>query len=788
MYRIISFILIGVIYLFSRRHSDTALSKELNIFLNSGNSFVQTGQAVQKWPPVLAADAQNLARQQGDTWKKALKEKNILMGLGANGPDKLKDLLNSSDSTTKYLHAQLIKAADLCLTMPLPVYKDPAQAVSGGQTAAVAGTQQWMRPWGDQMVLLSVAIRIADNPAYRQRLHDIVTIVCRFPSWGASPLNADLAAAHVSRGIAMAWNWNPDLWTTDDRKLILDSIKAKVSMLSSAIYGTGKVWWAGAYDLNINQISAAGAGFCGLAFLNDIPEAKEWLAASWLNYKEVANRSNADGSGTEGASYWTYGLSFILQYIEATNDVLPSRSLYDSPFLKNAASYRINNSTPGFDGLISWGDSDPHDFAGPEHYLLRLSAQYKDGQARYISSKIHPSLGGGDDVKVWAWLWSQPSVPEEAPAQLDYFASSSDLINSRSGWNEDDYVLSLKSGFTNRSHSHLDAGSFALIMGSDWLIPMPKYGKGKSNGDFWDSNGGRWQYQSNSTESNSTLIVNKGQQRFDGNARGTIDHYASYDNAMTAECDLANVYNGANAVRRKIFHRRGEYIIVQDAVDLKDQGDIEWLLQAPPNAVTDKNTVSIAGRSGSVNIRLLSPQSDLTIREPTSLKRDMSEIRNTLSASVSGKNAGFIAAIEPKINGRETVERTYAVTSDGAVEIKTADTEERLLFAGTSSELIDKKTAASATAGFMYVKTKQDKLSEIILTDATSFSAGALKLSSPTGFSGDIVSKDGKTWLLTISSGKNIAVINGLKSFKTDGDKKIPVRGPLDGPGNYIVQ
>ena len=743
-----------------------------------------------RWPPIAAADAQNLAKQQGDTWKKALKEKDILIGLGPNGPDQLNTLLKSSDVNSRSLLALLLKAADASLTKPLPAYRDPAQSVSNGQTAVVAANEEWMRPWGDQMVMLSVAARIGNNPAYKQRLHDLVLALCKFHTWGAAPVNADLAAGHVSRGIAMAWNWNPDLWKGEERQMIIDTVRSRVNMLCKAIYGVGNVWWSGSYIANHNQISVAGAGFCGVAFINDIPEAREWLAASWLDYKEVANHSYADGSGPEGTSYWTYGMSFIIQFIEATNGVLPSRSLYELPFLKNAAAYRMYNTTPGFNQLISWGDSDPYDYAGPKHFLLRLSSQYKDAQARYMANHINPGLGGNDDVKAWAWLWSQPPLEEKAPAHLDYLANVSDLVNSRSGWKEDDYVFSFKSGYTNRSHSHLDAGSFALIVGNDWLLPMPHYGKGKSNGDFWDRNNGRWQYQSNSTEANSTLIINKGQQRHDASARGLIDHYASYDNAMTAECDLSNVYDGVNAARRRIFHSRGEYIIVQDAVSFKDQGQVEWLLQAPPNAVANNNTVNIQGKSGSVTVTLLSPQSTFSARQAVSIKQDLDEPRNTLSATLSGKNAGFIAAIEPKIHGRESAERTFSVTADGAIEIKTSGTEERLMFADRPSELTDKKTSAAATASFLYVKTNKNKLSEIILTDATKVSVGSIQLTSGPGFSGDLLKTEGNTWKLNISSGKNVSIKagNGIKIYTTDGDKKTLLSGQIESMGNYILE
>ncbi len=715
-------------------------------------------QNAVQWPPIKQSDAQNLALRQGDTWKKLYNNNKILMGLGPNGADKLQQLINSSDPNSKALLAQVMNAADRIIKETVPVYKDPSQFVNNGQTALTASNELWMRPVSDKVVLLAVALRVTNNNAYRQHLHDLVMALCQFPSWGTGPANADLVAGHASRAIAMAWNWIPDLFMGAERQLVLNTVRTRVNVLCSAIYGKAGGYWASAYLTNHNPVSVAGAGMSGLAFINDIPEAKEWLAASWLDFQQVAQHSYSDGSSPEGTAYWAYGLSFTLQFIEAVNGALPSYDLYNSAFLKEAANYRINNSTPGFTHAICWGDSYRDDFSGPQHFLLRLASQYNIGEAAYVAYHQVNGCGGGDDTKAWAWLWSQPAVAQKAPTQLDYHAPVYDLVNSRSGWGDDDYVFSLKSGFNNRSHAHLDAGSFALLVGSDWLIPMPFYGKGGSSKDFWDQSKGRWSYFSNATESNSTFIINRGIQRFDLAARGTIDRFESYDDAMITECDLSQAWADVNAARRKIFHKRGEYIIVQDNIDLKSPGQVEWLLQVPPNGVVNSNSVNIQGRNGSATVTLLAPATDLTVRESVSEKKDAQAIGNTLGASVSGKTAAFTAVIEPKIRSREYIERAYSVADDGTIEIRSPGAEERLKFSDNAAAMKDQKTKTSATARLMYVKTTQDHVSEIIVSDAQNLSAGNIQLSSESPFSADLIKADGQSWKLNISAGKNISV------------------------------
>lgn len=739
----------------------------------------------EKWAPVAAAAAQALARDQGEKWKRTYSDGHVLIGLGINGEEKLNQLINSSDPESQKLMALIVRSAAAMLSQPIRTYTPPSQAMRAGQTAVVAGNETWIRPVADQLVLLSAAARITGDATYRKRIHDQVLAICAFPTWGASPANADIVAGHVSHSIAVAWNWNPDLWTGAERKLVLDSVKSKVNTLCKAIYGGPGGYWAGMYTGNHNHVSVAGAGMAGLAFINDIPEAKEWLAAAWLNFREVAKHLSSDGSSPEGTAYWSYGLSYILQFIEAVNGVLPSYTLYDTPFFKSAAGYRVNNSTPGYSGIISWGDGYPVDFAGPSHYLFRLGSQFHDPVARYVATHATACCGGNDDVKVWAWLWSQPTMEEKQPEQPDYLANEYQVLNSRSGWADDDYVFSLKAGMNNRSHSHLDAGAFSLMLGSDWLLPRAPYGKGKDYQDFYDQTGGRWKYLSNSNESNSTLVINKALQRYDANAKGSIDHFASYPDLMTAECDLTEAYDAVKSVRRKVFHKRGEYILVYDAVSLASPGETEWLLQTPPNAVVNDNSVNIQGRSGSVTVTMLAPPASPSIREPQSEKRDLPEVRKTLAVSVSGQQAVFAVAIEPKISGRDNPDRTFSVSDDGMIHIHSAEADEQLAYADEATTI--SLGEVSATATMLYVNKQSGKVSQLAFTDAKNISTGKVSLSGD-NFSGQLVKRASGGWILHLSAGSHVMVSGGRSISRLTDDKTSLITGALPGIGDYLLQ
>ncbi|MDR1279530.1 MAG: heparinase II/III-family protein [Opitutaceae bacterium] len=564
-------------------------------------------------------------------------------------------------------------------TGPAPAYRSPKEVANGKPLRAKFTEELWQRPAGDDMVALALAAVLRpDEPRFRDTLRESVLTACAYPGWGSE--NADLSAAHIARGIAVARDWLPDLWSADELALIRKTIRSRMGDMLAGLYG--KANWARRHGNNHNQVAAAGLGLCGLAFLDEVPGAAEWLAAAQTNFERVMLYNNSDGSSAEGVPYWSYGMSFILQYIEGVRRVVPgAASLYESDYLKNATAFRLTSATSGFGGLMQWGDAVNRDFYGPQHLLHRLASVYRDEGAQFLAQNIPLAPFGGNDVPVWRALWFDPAVKASPPHELDRHLAAGDIAASRSGWSSDDYLLAIKSGFTRRNHSHLDIGALAFAFGDEWLVTTPGYGKGNGQRGYWQGAGPRWTFQANATESHTTLLVNGANQRSTFDSRGVIRKFSSEGDWCFTDIDLTGAYDDAKSVRRRVLHRRGDYILVVDDVRGVRAPDarggegplIEWLLQTSPAGAPgagNARVIEIKGQCGGLDVNLLAPggAAGFAPYTPRSKHPDVQPGRlKSWTAGVPDADAEFVVLLEPRFgNAPSRIHASMTKRGNGA--------------------------------------------------------------------------------------------------------------------------
>jgi len=570
----------------------------------------------------------------------------------------VRERIRSLDGAPAKWRELAVQTADDLITRPIPQYRPPEDFVDEKNTILQANEELWQRAVGNNLAFLAFMARLEEKPAYAAYLHDLTLAALRYKSWGHGMwTDRDLAAAHVLRGVALAWDWHRDLFDADEQAFIRETVARRAPTMLAGLHG--KIFWGKEYRANHNHICVAALGLTGLSFLDDIPAAADWIAAALLNYERVALAMNADGSSEEGLGYWSYGMNFILQFIEGTRRVTGSDALYEKPFLRNAAAYRLASSTPGFGGVLLWGDATGRDYYGPHHILLRLASQYRDGGAQFLAESLpFAPRGGGpnansNDVLAFSLLWHDASVGRRPPSQLDHHLPDWEVLTSRSGWDAHDYLFSLKSGLNNLHHSHLDAGAITFNFGGTWLLTAPGYGSHGAPG-FWERQGRRWTFFSNVTESHSTLLVNGRNQRFDAKAGASVAHLVSAPRTFLAEVDLTQAYDEVRSATRRVLHRRGDYIIVlDDLASASGDLEVEWLAQVPPRAIV-RDGAAVVTSNSSASLRIELPGSPgFTDRAHTVPHYNLpADKLKTLASARRGAQVRFAALLRPYFPGQ----------------------------------------------------------------------------------------------------------------------------------------
>lgn len=251
------------------------------------------------------------------------------------------------------------------------------------------------------------------------------------------------------------------------------------------------------------------------------------------------------------------------------------------------------SSLPGF----AWSAEHTHDPS--------LRAFYEDGNSRTVKAISHlqdteralKSPPGLLDL-VCCTESSPPSPPAATPSRVFALRGSAVL---RSGWNEDDTLISLRAG-PWFNHEHHDQGTFQVAAFGERLIGEAGYSDYYKDPGYLD-------YFTQATGHNTVIVDNNpfSQGDYDGRywkafrTRPSIaSHLFSQDfDYLTA--DLAPAYKGTlqRFTREYLFFKPG-LLIIRDRLSSTDAHTYSWLLHAPPGAKTTVNNeqATITGSNG----------------------------------------------------------------------------------------------------------------------------------------------------------------------------------------------
>ena len=331
-------------------------------------------------------------------------------------------------------------------------------------------------------------------------------------------------------GLGRAYDWLYYDLKPKDRDIIKATIADFIGRMFEGTLPGAKVpmWWTDAHIHHDHWIAVGGLGEAALSLTGEFPEAAKWATYAKENFDNAFTWLAGDGVWYEGVADWCYTMAPLLWFYGSWESVTKER-LYDKPWIKNTAAYRLYHRLTDRD-YVYLNDSfrcGRYSTSGGAscHLLRRLASMFKDGHAQWLADQderfdLEPSpkgvyqapyenlsFGGNpkeypypkSQIASWNILWYDPSVkstpPEDLPKARHF--DNQDIVIMRSGWNKDDAVVSLacaplagqaaaekvRKGEkpSNIGHAHCDPSSFTLFAKGQYFIIPAGYARRSSN-------------------------------------------------------------------------------------------------------------------------------------------------------------------------------------------------------------------------------------------------------------------------------------------------------------------
>ena len=445
-----------------------------------------------------------------------------------------------------------------------------------------------------RIFFLSYSYRITKELKYLKKAEREMLKIAEFKDWNPSHF---LDVAEMTLGVSIGYDWLYNDLPLSSRNIIKEAILKKgIEPSLNPEYNT---WLKASH--NWNQVCNAGISFGVIATQEDSPElTKAILERAISSIKLPMEDFQPDGAYPEGYSYWDYGTSFNVLFINALQKIFNNDfDLVKSPgFLKTAAYFEHMIGTSG----RSFNYSDAGDDTGLSPAMFWFSAENKQAELLFNEKSYldSPEKLASNRLLPAALIWGASLDLENisAPKDLNWIGKGKNPVAMmRTSWTDSNAIfVGFKAGSPSINHGHMDIGSFVLDAQSErWAIDlgMQNYNSLESKGvALWDKtqNSQRWDIFRYNNLAHNTLTFDNKYQIVEGKAE--IGKTNANENFLCVQSDLSPVYKSQiySAIRGIAIVDKS-YIIIQDEIETLDSDrTLKWTMvtEAEVNIINDK--------------------------------------------------------------------------------------------------------------------------------------------------------------------------------------------------------
>jgi len=484
--------------------------------------------------------------------------------------------------------------------------------------------QLYQREVGNAIPNLALTYVLTGERKYLESARAWMLASAGYATWGLGSIDGmDLAAGHQLYGLALGYDW---LYHDLDKET-LATVRECLARRGGRMYErllSRQVWWQNSYLQNHQWVNVTGLAAAGLALYGEVEGVDGWVLLPLDKIRTTMKSLGPDGASHEGVPYWTYGVEYLLKFMDLARSSLGEDLFANNAWFQHTASFRLYTMLPrkwwtrGSD-LMSFADGPRYDWYGPDYMLRRLAAEYRDGHAQWLADELSGAGLCGSAAIFLNLLWVDPSMAPQLPADLPTFKHFDDLdiVFMRSSWGGDEAMMAFRCGphigrhalamysyDPGGGHVHPDAGSILLFAHGDWLIV--------DDGYTWKT-----------TAFQNTALVNGIGQEGEGEAwfqgerlcaekRGAkvlrADHGPEYDYAIG---DVAPAYKSEAGLRRflrHILYLRPDCWVIVDELEAASLSTFELYFHGdfPFKPVGDRG-FSLEGKNGALSLTVVAP-------------------------------------------------------------------------------------------------------------------------------------------------------------------------------------
>lgn len=556
-----------------------------------------------------------------------------------------------SDAVWQSIHQSILDECDLMTGMP------PVERIQIGRRLLDKSREALRR-----IFYLSYAWRMTGDDKYAERAEKEMLDVAAFSDWNPSHF---LDVAEMTMAVSIGYDWLFSELSPESRKTIRDAIIEKGLKPSLDQQYT---WWLTSSN-NWNQVCNAGMTFGALAVFEDDPEfAGSLLERADSSINLPMEDYNPDGAYPEGYSYWGYGTSFNIMYLDAVEKALGSGSDPQKfPGFFKTAGYLENMTGPSGD---CFNYSDCGNGGSLQAAMFWLAGKLGDNSLLWSERLNLPGKNFQDDRLLPAiMIWSRGIEINKIPApdkNIWIGRGKNPVALMRTSWNEPGALyVGFKAGSPSVNHGHMDAGSFIMeAKGERWAMDFgpQNYNSLETAGvDLWNMSqkSQRWDVFRYNNLVHNTLAVNGKYQDVDGNS--SIISWSDRTGMLNAVSDLTSLYKeDLKKAVRGVAIVDDQYVMVRDEVETLSAGTvIRWNLLTDAEVTITGNNQAELFKNGK---KLL-----IKVKEPAGVK--MKTWSTVPLNEFDAPNPGTImVGFEAKLKGNSSAVIDVLLLPEGAEE------------------------------------------------------------------------------------------------------------------------